>query len=117
MTHTEPAAAEPTIVHVAVAEDDGHIDVQVASTRAGAIHWLATRIPAHDWAAYYDSLDPSERGPMTRDRSGMSDEEVLDCYAGPAGPDEPGSWGNDAYHLSVLTQEVFTPGVTDRPTR
>lgn len=97
--------ATPAQLWVATHVDFDSVATQVALTRDDAVHWCTTRISDHDWQAYYDALDDAERGTATRDRSGMTPEEVLTFYVGSDGPD---FWGDGEYSFTVEAQTPYT---------
>lgn len=97
----------PEIVWVAFISDvqDGDT-IQVCASRDIALRWLAQKVDLVSWQTFYDSLAPIDRGEMTRDMSGMSDEQILDAWSGRDSPSVD-EWGNDMYSMTIEQQEVL----------
>lgn len=98
-------------VWMATASDTDLEDVprsQACTSRAAALHWLAHEaIPTESWYAFFDSVDPEDRPGVTRDRIGMTDEQILAFWIRPV-PDTTDQWGDGEYVMAIEEQEVYS---------
>lgn len=87
-----------------VADTQAGDQVQACTSRDAALHWVASTIPADDWAQFYDTLSPGDRTGLARDKDANAPLALIEGWAGPR-DETTDTWGNDMY-LITLTEQV-----------
>lgn len=102
------------LVYLAIYAEFENTETRACASMEDALHWLAFEaIPDKDWANWYDALPLQDRNVLTRDRSGMTAEEVLDSWESRDTSAENPTWGSHELFLTVETQTLYVKGQKD----